>query len=138
MTLLRSRVTVNFMKKISLYIFLILIWCNVSNAGSIKDYEKGGMKLGKSLLELMTYDEIVEGLRPIQRGEDFVATLYIPNPFIDICQEKKISRTIELGADVAPGTETKKGKTLATQTFRKTPQNRSVKQESQVNTLDAK
>ena len=81
MTLLRSGVTVNFMKKISLYIFLILIWCNVSNAGSIKDYEKGGMKLGKSLLELMTYDEIVEGLRPIQRGEDFVATLYIPNPF---------------------------------------------------------
>ena len=81
MTLLRSGITVNFMKKISLNIFLILIWCNVSNAGSIKDYEKGGMKLGKSLLELMTYDEIVEGLRPIERGEDFVATLYIPNPF---------------------------------------------------------
>ena len=69
------------MKKISLYIFLVLMWCNVSNAGSIKDYEKGGMKLGKSLLELMTYDEIVEGLRPISHGDDFISTLYIPNPF---------------------------------------------------------
>ena len=38
------------MKKLSLYIFLVLMWCNVSQAGSIKDYEKGGMKLGKSLL----------------------------------------------------------------------------------------
>ena len=69
------------MKKLSLYLFLGLLWCNVSNAGSIKDYEKGGMKLGKSLLELMTYDEIVEGLRPITHGDDFAATLYIPNPF---------------------------------------------------------
>ena len=57
------------------------MWCNVSNAGSIKDYEKGGMKLGKSLLELMTYDEIVEELRPISHGDDFISTLYIPNPF---------------------------------------------------------
>jgi len=57
------------------------MFCNVSQAGSIKDYEKGGMKLGKSLLELMTYDEIVEGLRSISHGNDFAATLYIPNPF---------------------------------------------------------
>ena len=57
------------------------MFCNVSQAGSIKDYEKGGMKLGKSLLELMTYDEIVEGLQPLERGDDFIATLYIPNPF---------------------------------------------------------
>ena len=81
MTSLKRGVKLTLMKKLSLYIFLGLLWCNVLNAGSIKDYEKGGMKLGKSLLELMTYDEIVEGLQPLERGDDFIATLYIPNPF---------------------------------------------------------
>lgn len=60
---------------------MIFMCYNVSNAGSIRDYEKGGLKLGKSLLEIMTYDEIVESIRPMQQGEDFVTTLYIPNPF---------------------------------------------------------
>ena len=64
--------------------------------------------------------------------------VYIPNPFIDICQEKKISRTIKLEADVVPGTEPKNEKISATQTSQKTPQSKYAKQESQVNTLDAK
>tara|TARA_Y200000002_G_C22483993_1_gene580007 strand:+ start:101 stop:739 length:639 start_codon:yes stop_codon:yes gene_type:complete len=80
-TSLKSGVKLGLMKKLSLYVFLVLLWCNVSQAGSIKDYEKGGMKLGKSLLELMTYEEIAEGLRPITGGNDYMATLYIPNIF---------------------------------------------------------
>jgi len=57
------------------------MWCNVSQAGSIKDYEKGGMKLGKSLLEVMTYEEIAEGLNAIVSTNDYMVTLYIPNVF---------------------------------------------------------
>ena len=53
----------------------------MSNADSIKNYEKGGLKLEKSLLEIMTMDEIIEGLNPIAKGDDYIATTYIPNPF---------------------------------------------------------
>ena len=65
--------------------------------------------------------------------------VYIQNPFIDnICQEKKISRKIELEADVVPGTEIKNEKISATPQCQKTPQKGFAKQESQANTLDAK
>ena len=70
------------MKKLSLYIFLVLMWCNVSNAGSIKDYEKGGLKLGGSLLDLMHEDEIRENFYPITHGDKFTSVIYIPNMFI--------------------------------------------------------
>ena len=69
------------MKKLSLYIFLVLMWCNFSNAGSIKDYEKGGLKLGGSLLDLMYEDEIKENFYPITRGDKFTSVMYIPNMF---------------------------------------------------------
>ena len=48
------------MKKLSLYIFLVLMWCNVSSSESIKDYEKGGLKLGGSLLDLMNEGELIK------------------------------------------------------------------------------
>ena len=69
------------MKKLSLYLFLVLMWCNVSNAGSIKDYEKGGLKLGGSLLDLMYEDEIKENFYPITHGDKFTSVMYIPNVF---------------------------------------------------------
>jgi hypothetical protein len=69
------------MKKLSLYIFLVLMICNVSNAGSIKDYEKGGLKLGGSLLDLMYEDEIKENYYPITHGDKFTSVMYIPNVF---------------------------------------------------------
>ena len=71
----------DLMKKLSLYIFLVLTWCNVSNAGSIKDYEKVGLKLGGSLLDLMPEDEIKENYKPITRGDRFTSVIYIPNVF---------------------------------------------------------
>ena len=67
------------MKKLSLYIFLVLMWCNAANAGSIKDYEKGGLKLGGSLLDLMYEDEIKENFYPITHGDKFTSVMYIPN-----------------------------------------------------------
>ena len=69
------------MKKLSLYIFLVLMFCNVANAGSIKDYEKGGLKLGGSLLDLMYENEIKENYYPITYGDKFTSVMYIPNVF---------------------------------------------------------
>lgn len=68
-------------KKLYLYFFLILIWCNISNAGSIKDYQKGGLKLGGSLLDLMYEEEIKENFYPITKGDKFTSVMYIPNVF---------------------------------------------------------
>ena len=69
------------MKKLSLYIFLVLMWCNVSSSESIKDYEKGGLKLGGSLLDLMNEGEIKENFYPISHGDKFISVMYIPNVF---------------------------------------------------------
>ena len=68
-------------KRLYLYFFLILIWCNVSNAGSIKDNQKGGLKLGGSLLDLMYEEEIKDNFYPITKGDKFTSVMYIPNVF---------------------------------------------------------
>ena len=81
MTSLKIGVKLTLMKKLSLYVFLGLMFCNVSNAGSIKDYEKGGLKLGGSLLDLMYEDEIKENYYPITHGDKFTSVMYIPNVF---------------------------------------------------------
>jgi len=80
-TSLRSGVKLDLMKKLSLYIFLVLMWCNVGFAGSIKDYEKGGLKLGGSLLDLMYENEIKENYHSITHGDKFTAVIYIPDVF---------------------------------------------------------
>ena len=69
------------MKKILFIIFTSLIWCNVSNSESIRDYEKGGLKLGGSLLDLMYEDEIKENFHSITHGDKFTSVMYIPNVF---------------------------------------------------------
>ena len=71
----------DLMKKFLVILVLGLIFCNVSNAGSIKDYEKGGLKLGGSLLDLMYEDEIKENFYPITHGDKFTSVMYIPNVF---------------------------------------------------------
>ena len=81
MTSLKIGVKLTLLKKLSLYVFLGLMFCNVSNAGSIKDYEKGGLKLGGSLLDLMYEDEIKENYYPITHGDKFTSVMYIPNVF---------------------------------------------------------
>ena len=68
-------------KKFIVFLFFFFSQLSLSTAESIKNYEKGGLKLGKSLLEVMTMDEIIEGLNPISKGDDYIATTYIPNPF---------------------------------------------------------
>ena len=46
------------MKKLSLYIFLVLMWCNVSVADDIRDFEIEGMSIGDSALDHFTKKEI--------------------------------------------------------------------------------
>ena len=50
------------MKKLSLYIFLGLLWCNVGFADDIRDFEIEGMSLGDSLLDYMLEEEIKENV----------------------------------------------------------------------------
>ena len=69
------------MKKLLAIIVLSLLCCNILNAGSIKDYTKGGLRLGDSLLDLINEKEIKENLAPISRGDKFISVMYIPNVF---------------------------------------------------------
>jgi len=69
------------MKKLLGIMVLGLLWCNILNAGSIKDYKKGGLRLGDSLLDLMYENEIKENLAPISHGDKFISVMYIPNVF---------------------------------------------------------
>ena len=64
-----------------LALYFSFFFTNHSLAGSIKEYEKGGLRLGKSLLTLMTKEEIMEGYNDISRGDKYKSTLYVPNPF---------------------------------------------------------
>ena len=50
------------MKKLSLYVFLVLMYCNVGFADSISEYEMAGAKLKISILEIMTVDQIKENI----------------------------------------------------------------------------
>mgnify|MGYP001359050700 CR=1 FL=1 len=47
------------MKKLSLYVFLVLTWCNVGFAEEITDFELDGISIGDSLLEYMSEEEIM-------------------------------------------------------------------------------
>ena len=70
------------MKKLLIYLFLILFYPSISFANSISEYEVGGLRLGKSLLDVITEDEIKENMIPTTSGADkFVTTLYIANIF---------------------------------------------------------
>ena len=74
------------MKKAMGIIVLGLLWCNAGLSNSIFKYEKVGFKLKKSLLEIITIDDINEELVPItphgEISDKFVGVFYIPNPFI--------------------------------------------------------
>jgi len=69
------------MKKLSLYVFLVLLWCTTSFADTISDYEVGGLKLGKSLYKLMTQEEMIENVVNVSENEQYYTVSYIPNIF---------------------------------------------------------
>ena len=47
------------MKKLSLYIFLVLMWCNVGFAEDISELQIEGFSIGDSLLDHMSKEEII-------------------------------------------------------------------------------
>ncbi len=51
------------MKKLSLYIFLVLMWCNVGFATDIKDFEIEGMSVETSLLNFFKEEKIINSKR---------------------------------------------------------------------------
>ena len=65
------------MKKLSLYIFLVLMWCNVGVAEEISEIEVEGMSIGDSLLEYFTEEEIKEAIVPEVYPDKFEVTYNI-------------------------------------------------------------
>ena len=47
------------MKKLSLYVFLGLLWCNVGFANDIEEFEIEGISIGDSLLDHLSKEEII-------------------------------------------------------------------------------
>ena len=71
------------MKKLYLHVFLVLMWCNVGFADAISEFEIGSAKLGKSILEVMTVDQVTENI--VNRRDDvkqYVMIKYIPDASI--------------------------------------------------------
>ena len=67
------------MKKLSLYIFLVLMWCNVCYS-EISDYEMAGAKLNISILEIMNVDQVAENvISRDERDEKYFHIKYVPD-----------------------------------------------------------
>ena len=68
------------MKKLSLYVFLVLMYCNVGFADSISEYEMAGAKLKISILEIMTVDQIEENIMgKISYDPKYFQIKYVPD-----------------------------------------------------------
>ncbi len=78
---MRSEDKLNLMKKLSLYIFLVLIWCNVGIAEEISEIKVEGMSIGDSLLEYFTEEEIQEATVPGVYPDKFEVTYNIKKTF---------------------------------------------------------
>ena len=65
----------------TIFIFLLSLQ-NISSADSISDYEVAGLKLGKSIIEVMSIEEIIDNL--VQRSEDerYMTIKYVPDKSI--------------------------------------------------------
>ena len=68
------------MKKLSLYIFVVLMWCNVGVADTISEYEMGGAKLKISILEIMTEEQVIENfINKDWADEKYLHIQYVPD-----------------------------------------------------------
>ena len=68
------------MKKLSLYVFLVLMFCNVGFADAISEYEMAGAKLKISILEIMTEEQVVENLHSRDwADEKYLIIKYVPD-----------------------------------------------------------
>ena len=61
------------MKKLSLYIFLVLMFCNVGFADDISDFEIEGVSIGDSLLDHFSETEIKKNKKDYYTNDKFTA-----------------------------------------------------------------
>ena len=66
------------MKKLSLYVFLVLIFFNSNNlqANDINDYEIEGIKIGDSILSFFSIEKINNGLKDYYTDKTFSYTTF--------------------------------------------------------------
>ena len=67
------------MKKISFIIFFLLFFQNLSYSDTISEYEEAGLKLGKSILEVMTFEKIIESVVDRSKDERYLTVEYVPD-----------------------------------------------------------
>ena len=68
------------MKKLSLYVLLVLMVCNVGFADAISEYEMAGAKLKISILEIMTEEQVVENLETTSWADKkYIIVKYVPD-----------------------------------------------------------
>ena len=67
------------MKKLSLIIFFLLTLQNLSYADTISEYEEAGLKLGKSILEVMTFEKIIESVVERSKDERYLTVEHVPD-----------------------------------------------------------
>ena len=70
------------MKKLSLYIFVGLMFCNVGFADDINDFEIDGISIGDSLLEHMSEEDITKNIEDVYNYIDdkkFIVSGFITN-----------------------------------------------------------
>ena len=67
------------MKKISFIIFFLLSFQNLSYSDTISEYEEAGLKLGKSILEVMTFEKIIESVVDRSKDERYLTVEYVPD-----------------------------------------------------------
>ena len=72
MTSLRSGVKIVLMKKLSLYIFLVLMWCNVGFADDISDFEIEGISIGDNVSEFFTEMQIIQNTVKYHTNNKFI------------------------------------------------------------------
>ena len=70
------------MKKLSLILIFLLTLQNLSSADTISEYEEAGLKLGKSVLEVMTFEKIIESVVERSKDERYLTVEYVPDTSI--------------------------------------------------------
>jgi len=70
------------MKKLSIIFIFLLSLQNISSADTISEYEEAGLKLGKSIIEIMTIDKILESVVERSADERYLTVEYVPDTSI--------------------------------------------------------
>tara|TARA_Y100001970_G_scaffold52023_1_gene65745 strand:+ start:212 stop:838 length:627 start_codon:yes stop_codon:yes gene_type:complete len=77
------------MKKLSLHIFLLLLWCNIGFSNDIKEFEIDGIKIYDNIYDILTDEIISENIEKIKDSKlyggnkEFPWLLINPNKIID-------------------------------------------------------